>query len=69
MKYHLLKRIGSGCGSVGRVVVPNTKELQDASSHQQISFTINCIEKTKTKKKETGNGHFFLNFSLLTQKS
>ena len=35
---------GSGCGSVGRAVASNTSQL--------------CIEKTKIKKKEAGNGLF-----------
>ena len=47
---------GSGCGSVGRAVAFDTRDLRFESSHQQIFikhlFTVNCVEKTKIKKKE-----------------
>ena len=35
---------GCGCGSVGRAVASNTKDLQFESSHWPILCTINCIE-------------------------
>ena len=50
----------SGCGSVGRVVASDTRGLQFESSHRQNFihvFTINCIEKTKLKKKRPGMAH------------
>ena len=51
---------GSGCGAVGRAVASDTRGPQFESSHWQNSliylFTVNCIEKTKIKKKEAGNG-------------
>ena len=56
--------LGSGCGSVGRAVASNSGGLRFESSYRQtfISdiqlFTVNCIEKTKIKKKETGKGPF-----------
>ena len=51
---------GSVCGSVGRAVASDTRGPQFKSSHLQtfISdiylFTVNCIEKTKIKKKRPG---------------
>ena len=57
---------GSGCGSVGRAVASDTRGSRFESSHWQtfISdiylFTVNCIEKMKIKKKEAGNGPFFI---------
>ena len=47
---------GSGCGSFGRAVAPNTRGLWFKSSHRQIVSTINCIEKTNVKKIEAGIG-------------
>ena len=47
--------MGSGCGSVGRVVALNTRDPQFESSHRHNFFTIksieNFVEKTKIKKK------------------
>ena len=40
-----------GCGAIGKVVAPDSIDGQFESSHRQILFTINCIEKTETKKK------------------
>ena len=57
-----IPKCGSGCGSVGRVVASNTSRLQFESSHWQIFIKyiclpiVNCFEKTKIKKKESGNG-------------
>ena len=42
---------GSGCGSLGRVVASDTRDMWFESSHWQILFIINCIEKTKIKEK------------------
>ena len=52
-------QIGRGCGSVGRVVTSYSGDPRFKSSHQQILFTINCIEKTEIKRKEAGNCTFF----------
>ena len=55
--------IGSGCDSVGRAVASDARGLWFESSHLQtfISdiylFTVNCIEKTKIKKKRPGMAH------------
>ena len=54
--------MGSGCGSVGRVVASNTRDPWFKSSHRQKFsyiehlFTL-CIEKTKIKKKRPGMAH------------
>ena len=53
--------MGSGCGSVGRAVASDTRGLRFESSNQQTFnhiIIINCIEKTKIKKTEAGNGPF-----------
>ena len=63
---HFLKKnnsLGSGCGSVGRVVASNTRDPQfESSSHRQILFTINCIKDVlkirKKKKKRRGQPIF-----------
>ena len=58
-----LVKQGSGCGAVGRAVASYTRGPRFESSHRQKFiehlFTVNCIEKTKIKKKEAGNGPFF----------
>ena len=52
--------LGSGCDSVCRVVASDIRGLRFESSHQQKHlFAVNCIEKTKIKKKEAGNAPFF----------
>ena len=55
LKYNL----GSDCGSVGRAVSFDTRDLQFESSDRQILFTINsiknCNETTNIKEKEAGN--------------
>ena len=58
--------MGSGCGSVGRVVAFDTRGLRFKSSHRQ---NFNCIliicllstvyRKDENKEKEAGNGPFF----------
>ena len=53
--------LGSGCGSVGRAVASDSRGLQFESSHRRNFFhvlIINCVEKTKIKKREAGNGAF-----------
>ena len=53
---------GSGCGSVGRAVASDTRDPRFESRHRQTFikhlFTVSCVEKTKIKKKEAGNGPF-----------
>ena len=61
---HFYKELhwGSGCGSVGRAVASDTRGPRFESSHIiyiEHSFSVNCIEKTKIKLKEAGNGPFF----------
>ena len=53
--------VGSGCRSVGRPVACDTRGPRFESSHRRtlIHIIINCIEKTKLKKKEAGNGLFY----------
>ena len=52
--------LSSGCCSVGRAVATETRGPRFKSSHLQNLywnlFTIDCIEKTKIKKIEAGNG-------------
>ena len=49
---------------VGRAVAFITRDLLFESSHSQTYiehlFTINCVEKTKIKKKDAGNCPFFI---------
>ena len=45
------KKMGSGCGAVGRAVASDARDRQVESSHRQFSMTVNCTEKTKIKKK------------------
>ena len=53
---------GSVCGSVGRAVASDTRDPQFESSHRQTFIehliTVNCVEKTKIKKKCPGMAHF-----------
>ena len=58
--------LGSGCGTVGRVVASNTRGLWFECSHWQnlywifvYLFTISCIENTKINKKRPRMAHFF----------
>ena len=51
--------MGSGCGSVGRLVASDSRGPQFESSHLQNLywiFTVTCIEKAKIKKKGVWNG-------------
>ena len=55
----------SGCGSVGRAVASVTRGPWFKSRHRQIFYRtfiydcqLYCIEKTKIKEKEAGNGRF-----------
>ena len=52
---------GSGCGAVGRAVVPDTRGPQFESSHRKLLYLCasNRIEKTKIKKKRPGIVQFF----------
>ena len=47
----------------GRAVAANTRDPRFESSHRQTFiehlFPVNCVEKTKIKKKEAENGPFF----------
>ena len=56
--------LGSGCGSVGRVVAFDSRGPRFNSSHRENFiehlFIINCIEKTKINKKRPGMAHFFI---------
>ena len=51
-------QVGSGCDSVGRAVASDTRGLRFKSSHRQILFTINCIEKKKIKNNIPGMAQF-----------
>ena len=60
-----IEKLGSGCGSVGRVVASNTRGPRFESSHRQkFTYILNiCLLSTmywkdKNKEKETGNGPF-----------
>ena len=53
---------GSGCGSIGRVTVSNTTDLDFESSHWRY-FIVNInllltVEKMKIKKKRPGMARF-----------
>ena len=52
----------SGGGSVGKAVASDTRGLRFKSQHRQsfywIMLTVNCIEKTKIKKKRPVVAHF-----------
>ena len=53
--------MGSGCGSVGRVVASDTNGPWFEPCHWQMFkhlFTVNCVLKRRKKKKEAGNAHF-----------
>ena len=66
------KHLGSGCGSVGRAVAYDTRGPRFESSHRLIfkqhlyTLNCNCIEKTKIKEKEAGNGPFLKNVNIFT---
>ena len=54
---------GSGCGSVGKPVASDTRGPRFESCHWRSFYwtllTVNCVEKTKIKKKRPGMAHFF----------
>ena len=57
-----MRELGSGRGSVGRAVAsdPEVHGSNPVIGKIYIEhFTVNCIEKTKIKKKQAGNGPFF----------
>ena len=64
--FSLIKKLslGSGCGSVGRVVASNIRGPLFESSNWQ-NFIVNCIKKTKIKKKRPGMAHFCLKMSFI----
>ena len=53
---------GQWCGSVGRAVASDTRDPRFKSRQRQTFierlFTVNCVEKTKIKKKKPGMAHF-----------
>ena len=51
------RRWGSGCGSVGRAVTSDTRGSSHWQTYIEQLFTVNCIEKTKMKKKRPGMAH------------
>ena len=57
-KIQVGKLLVNGCVSVGLVVVSYTRGQWFESSHRRICITVNCIEKTKIKKKRPGTAHF-----------
>ena len=56
-------KMGQWCGSVGRAVTSNTRDLGlnpvIGKIYIEHLFIVNCIEKTKIKKKRLGMAHFF----------
>ena len=63
------------CGSVGRAVASNTRGPRFESSHRQKFiyiehlFPVNCVlKRQKIKKKEAGNGPFFLKKKTMAYK-
>ena len=61
MADYKINNLGSGCGSVGRAVasIPEVCGLNPViSKHLYWTFTVNCIEKTKIKKKRPRMAHF-----------
>ena len=61
--------MGSGCGSVGRAVASDTRDPQFESSHRKAFikhlFTVNCVVKTKIKKKRPGMAYFLTNIHFV----
>ena len=55
--------VGSGYGKVDRALESDTRDLRFESRHRQhyLPSTVlkSCVEKTKIKKKEAGNGPIF----------
>ena len=45
--------------------VPEVRGLNPVIGNIYYLFSINCIEKTKINKKETGNGPFFLKKNIV----
>ena len=56
--FNMVWPLGSDCGSVGRAVASDNRDPRFESSLQEILFTINCIGKTKIKKKRPRMDHF-----------
>ena len=65
INWNELKDLGSGCGSVGRVVNSDSKGLQFKSSqwqkfiYMEHLFIVNCVLKRRKKEKNPGMAHFF----------
>ena len=62
---------GNGCSSFGREVIFDTRDQQFESSHRQFFIAINCIEKTKKRKKKPGMGqientNFIMQFKIIS---
>ena len=57
------KRLGSGCGAVGKAVASNTRGPGFESSHRQLLLNIYLLltvyRKDENEEKEAGNGPFF----------
>ena len=59
-EHHRQSAVGSGCGSFGRAVSTDSRGPRFESCHRQKKysmFTVNCIVKTKIKKKKPGPVH------------
>ena len=67
-----MKRLGSGCGSVGRAVASKSRCPQFESRHRQKFklniFSVNCFEKTKIKKRGR-EGPIFINNEAICNKN
>ena len=48
--------LGSGCGSVGRVVASDTR-IQSSANFIYYQLYLNCIEETKMTEKRPGISH------------
>ena len=59
--------MGSGCGSVGRAVACDTRGRRSNPVIGKLLLTVNCIEKTKIKKKRSGKCHLYKNQGKLIE--
>ena len=53
---------GSCCGSVGRAIASDNRDLRFESSQKEFVITANSIEKSKVKKKEARNAPYKKSF-------
>ena len=53
---------GSCCGSVGKAIASDNRDLRFESSQKQFVITANSIEKSKVKKKEARNAPYKKSF-------